>query len=61
MKDAVSIERAPAFEDDQRIAPMQEVKAKTLSEPPRGNEELLKTLDQVLKWLRRGGRGEEEA
>ena len=40
VKDAVSIERALAFEDGQRIAPVQAVKAKTPSEPPGGNEEL---------------------
>ena len=51
VKDAVSIERALAFEDGQRIAPVQAVKAKTPSEHPGGNEELQKTLDQVLKRL----------
>ena len=51
VKDAVSIERALAFEDDQRIAPVQAVNARTPSEPPGGNEELQKMLDQVLKRL----------
>ena len=51
VKDAGSIERALAFKDGQRIAPVQAVKAKTPSEPPGGNEELQTTLDQVLKRL----------
>ena len=51
VKDAVSIEHALAFEDGQRIAPVQAVKAKTPSEPPGGIEELQKMLDQVLKRL----------
>eukprot|EP00731_Ephydatia_muelleri_P017894 Em0010g992a len=51
VKDAVSIERALAFEDGHRIAPVQAVRAKILSDTSGGNEELQKTLDQVLKRL----------
>ena len=40
VKDAVSIERALAFEDGHRIAPVQAVRTKTLSDTPGGNKEL---------------------
>ena len=46
VKDAVSIERALAFEDGHRIAPVQAERAKTLSDTPGGNEELQKTLGE---------------